>query len=90
MWPSGRGFIPDNLKAVLSWPHREDSIDAMLTFSNAVFGVAYTANTAYNAKFCVRGRVISLGGTTLLHSSAVSPRSARQGLRLGTKARVNC
>ena len=58
----------DNLKAVLSLPHREESIDTTLTFSNAVFRFADTANNAYNGKFRVRGRVTSktLRGTTLI------------------------
>ncbi len=50
-----------NLKADLSSPHREDSNDTTLTFSNAVFRFPYTANNAVNAKFGVRGRVTSKG-----------------------------
>ncbi len=70
LWPSGRNFTADNLKAVLALPHREDSIDTTLNFSNVVFRFAYTANNAYNAKFRVRGRVTSkrLRGTALSHN----------------------
>ncbi len=50
-----------NLKADLSSPHREDSNDTTLTFSNAVFRFPYTANNAVNTKFRVRGRVTSKG-----------------------------
>ena len=66
-----------NLKADLSSPHREDSNDTILTFSDAVFRFPYTANNAVNAKFRVRGRVTSKGlrGTALRHQQTLQPRA---------------